>query len=95
MIHLNSRYHCWNIMGGSGDSFEQSIPLLEYVLRGIKSDEAKKEMHLGLPITPCIMQQLWMVWERDPGNSEHIMLLAACCTCFCFCFCFFRTPSFR
>ena len=73
------------IMGGFSDPFEQSMPLLEYVLRGIKSDQAKKGMtavRTRLPITPSIMQQLRLVWERDPGNCDHIMLWAACCTCF-------------
>ena len=32
------------IMGGFSDPFEQSMPLLEYLLRGIKSDQAKKGM---------------------------------------------------
>ena len=30
------------ITAGHGDPFQQSLPLLEYVLRGIKSDQAKK-----------------------------------------------------
>ena len=79
------------IIGGFGDPFEQSLPLLEYVLRGIKSDQAKRgtTVRTRLPITPSIMQRLRLVWERDPGNSDHIMLWAACCTCF------FRIPSFR
>ena len=72
------------IIGGFGDPFEQSLPLLEYVLRGIKSDQAKRgtTVRTQLPITPSILQRLRLVWERDPGNSDHIMLWAACCTCF-------------
>ena len=69
---------------GLGDPFEKPLPLLEYVLKGIKSDQAKK-MPAGrsrLPITPDILQRIWKVWNRDPGNPDLIMLWAACTTCF-------------
>ena len=73
-------------MGGLGDPFGQPMPLLEYVLKGIKSEQAKKgpsAARTRLPITPAIMRQLRSVWEKDPKNGDHIMLWAACCTCFC------------
>ena len=44
-----------------GDPFQQSLPLLEYVLRGIKSDQAKKSpspRRTRLPITPEIMLKI-------------------------------------
>ena len=69
-----SGVHHLQIMGGFGDPFEQSMPLLEYVLRGIKSDQAKRgtTVRTQIPITPSIMQRLQLVWERDPGNSDYI-----------------------
>ena len=76
-------------MGGFSDPFEQSMPLLEYVLRGIKSDQVKKGMtavRTRLPITPSIMQQLRLVWERDPGNCYVVGSMLHL---------FFRIPSFR
>ena len=35
-----------------------------------------------LPIKPDILQRIWKVWNRDPGNPDLIMLWAACTTCF-------------
>ena len=79
-------------MGGFDDPFEQSMPLLEYVLRGIKSDQAKRgtTVRTQIPVTPSIMQRLQLVWERDSGNSDYTMLRAACCTYF---FRFFRSDE--
>ena len=62
----------------------ESLEILWYVLKGIKSDQPKR-MPAGrswLPITPDILQRIWKVWNRDPGNPDLIMLWAACTTCF-------------
>ena len=48
---------------GLEDPFEKRLPLLEYVLKGIKSDQAKR-MAAGrsrLPISPDILQWIWKV----------------------------------
>ena len=81
-----SACHQLQITLGLGNPFEKPLPLLEYVLKGIKSDQAKR-MPAGrsrLPITPDILQRIWKVWNRDPGNPDLIMLWAACTTCFFF-----------
>ena len=33
-------------------------------------------------MTPDILMKLRSVWEQEPGNYDHIMLWAACCTCY-------------
>ena len=60
------------------------LPLLEYILKGIKSDQAKKLPSGGrtrLPITPGILGQLHRVWNREAHKADNIMLWAACCMC--------------
>lgn len=72
-------------MSQMGDPFQNTFPLLELVLKGIKREQAKlgslkpKER---LPITPEILRRIRQVWERDSANPDMIMLWAACCTCF-------------
>ena len=88
------------IITGQGDPFHQPLPLLEYVLRGIKSEQAKKSpspSRTRLSITPEILLSIRSSWEKDAANVDHVMLWAACCTCF---FGFLRsgevtTPSAR
>lgn len=73
------------IMGGMGDPFVASWPLLEYTLKGLKLRQAKcksTRSKTRLPITPNIMRQLRESWERDSSHPDNIMLWAACCTCF-------------
>ena len=58
-----SACHQLQITLGLGDPFEKRLPLLEYVLKGIKSDQAKR-MAAGrsrLPISPDILQWIWKV----------------------------------
>lgn len=74
-----------HIVAGKGDPFKEDMPLLEYTMRGIKSDQARNGESVSrtrLPITPAILLQLRKVWERDASNPTHIMLWAAVCTCF-------------
>ena len=33
-------------------------------------------------MTPSILLKLRSVWEENPGNYDHIILWAACCTCY-------------
>ena len=73
------------ILGGMGDPFVASWPLLEYTLRGLKLRQAKCQTtrpKSRLPITPKIMRQLRESWESECSRPDNIMLWAACCTCF-------------
>ncbi len=72
-------------MAGFGDPIFSSMPTLEYLLKGIKSFQAKQGLtprRSRLPITPGILRKLREVWEQQPHNPDHIMLWAACTTCF-------------
>ena len=72
------------IEAGLPDPFQGSMPRLSYILRGVRSNEAK----LGagtrerLPITPGILRKLHALWS--PSGTEHDTKLvwAACCLCF-------------
>lgn len=73
------------ILGGMGDPFAASWPLLEYTLRGIKLEQSKNAAFREkprLPITPTILRLLRKFWEEDKSNPDHIMLWAACCMLF-------------
>ena len=73
------------VMSGQGDPFREKMPLLEYVLRGIKSEQAKKSptsQRVRLPITPEVLLQMRHVWERNSREPDNIMLWATCTTCF-------------
>ena len=83
--YLSAIRHNMQIMSGFGDPFVQSLPKLEYVLRGIKLDQAKKgqgNVRVRLPMTPSILRKMRVVLERERSNFDNIMLWAACCTCF-------------
>ena len=60
------------------------MPRLQYVLRGIKSEEAKKDNRPRprLPITPAILAQIDHILLKDPSNSDNIMLWSASLLCF-------------
>ena len=66
------------------DPHISSMPKLEGVIKGIKSQQAKKQpvVRPRLPITPVIMQKMRAVWEKDSRNQDNIMLWAAVCACF-------------
>ena len=70
------------IVGGLGDPFTISLPLLEYTLRGVKLRQAKKQMTrpwTRLPMTPSLMKKLRSSWEKDSQSHNNIMLWAAYC----------------
>ena len=74
------------IVGGLGDPFAASWPLLEYTLRGIKLRQAKDKnsrTKKRLPITPGILRKLREVWGKEAHLVDNIMLWAVCCMCFC------------
>ena len=63
---------------------------LEYVLRGVKYDQAKtgrNKTRTRLPITLKLLRCIRAELMRDHGKHDNIMIWAACCTCF-FGFCF-------
>ncbi len=69
-----------------------SRPRLEYVLKGIKRQQAKAgaKSNPRLPITPAILRKLCHQWDST-GNRDSIMLRAASCVSF---FGFLRTAEF-
>ena len=72
-------------MQGFGDPFERQMCRLEYVLKGIKSEQAKTPTmrpRIRLAITPAILLRLCGIWEKDQHNADNIMLWAAVCMCF-------------
>ena len=68
------------------DPFAKTPPMsrLEYVMRGIKKDEAAKSKGTRerLPITPEILRKIKAVWEPEGTQRDTKMLWAACCLCF-------------
>lgn len=71
---------------GLGDPFGAgaSFPRLEYVLRGVKRVEARKEgaNKQRLPITPSILAQLRDVWAPQGHTWEIRLIWAASTLCF-------------
>ena len=75
----------WQIMAGLGDPFLKDTPLLDYVLKGIKMEQAKAstgQPKERLPITPDIFLRVRTVLERDRSNYTSILLWAVYCTAF-------------
>ena len=60
------------------------MPRLHYVLRGIKSKEAKHQAPTKrrLPVTPAILLKVYSILEDDPSNFDNIMIWAASLLCF-------------
>ena len=60
------------------------MPKLQFVLRGIKSDDTKQSLqpHPRLPVTPTILSHVHKVWAQSPTEFNHIMLWAASTFCF-------------
>ena len=61
-----------------------SMPKLEKVIRGIKSQQSLKRSSgdKRLPITPDLLQKIRRYLEQQAANPDGIMLWAAMCTCF-------------
>ncbi len=73
------------IESGLGDPFAKaSWPRLEYVLKGIKRNQAETGVKSKprLPITPTILKKLKSVWEPNAAQGDIKMIWAACCLCF-------------
>ena len=74
--YLSAARHL-QIMSGQGDPFREKMPLLEYVLRRIKSEQAKRfptAQRVRLPITPDMLVRIRQVWERHCKHPDNIML---------------------
>lgn len=73
------------IVGGLGDPFVASWPLLQYTLRGVKLNQSRNvkfRPKQRFPVTPKILRLLRKFWEAEKGSSDNIMLWAACCMLF-------------
>ena len=72
-------------MSGFGDPNMSAMPILEYLLRGVKLEQAKQQPEAArtrLPVTPTILRRLRRELDKEPSKWENVMLWAACCTCF-------------
>ena len=72
-------------MAGYGDPFSSSMPVLEYLLRGIKYNQAKQcpeSRRMKMPVTPQILLRMRAVLEKSAHSKDNIMLWAACTACF-------------
>ena len=59
-----SAIRCGQIMAGFGDPFVSSMPIVEYLLRGIKYNQAKQcpeSKRTKMPVTPSIL--LWATYS--------------------------------
>ena len=74
----------FHIINNRGDPFIQDMPWLQYVIRGIKSEEARKDKQSRprLPITPAILSEILQILLKDPYSFDNIMLWAASLLCF-------------
>ena len=56
-------------MSGFGDPDVASVPILEYLLKGVKQEQAKQNpecMCTHLPITPAILWSLRSELDKEP-----------------------------
>ena len=69
---------------GFNSPFEESMPKLDRVMKGIKVEQGKKGQapQRKLPITPKILRQFRAQWTRIGGDYEETMLWAAATVCF-------------
>ena len=59
------------------DPYISSMPKLEEVIKGMKSQQAKKQPVVR-PHLPIIMQKIRAVWEKDHRNQDNIILGPQC-----------------
>ena len=75
----------WQVISGMGDPFRSDLPLLEYVPRGVRMDQARNRE--GSPverllITPDILLKVRVILEQNRMSFDNIMLWAVYCTAF-------------
>ncbi len=66
------------IAAGYKDPFATPWHRLEYVLKGIKRDQAEKGIK-SVPITSAILRKLKQVWKASSENHHTKMIWVACC----------------
>ena len=74
----------YNIEQSHPDPFLKDMPRLHYVLRGIKSEEAKGQTHTKqrLPVTPTLLIKMYSSLRSNPHDFNNIMIWAASLVCF-------------
>ena len=74
----------YQIIQSHPDPFITNMPKLQYVLRGIKSEEVKKDQpqRQCLPVTPTILHKIHQVLLCNPNDFNNIMLWSAFLLCF-------------
>ena len=84
-VYLSALPH-HQIDSGRGDPGIPRMVQLEYILKGIKRDNAQfsNSRKDSQPITPSILSRLFSVWEGRPDLRDAKMLWAAACLAFCF-----------
>ena len=72
------------IESGLPNPFLSNMPRLEYVITGVKCEEAEKGAgsRTRLPITPDILHKLKRLWEEKANEWDTRMIWAACLLCF-------------
>ena len=80
------RYH--QIACGCGDPYISQMSRLEYVLKGIRKDEAHnqavRQVRVRQPLTPSILKRLFEVWKKIPIIRDAKMWAATCLAYFGF-----------
>ncbi len=71
----------WHIAEGREDPFQSRMERLQYMLQGVKREEASRgcSPRVRLPITPAILRKLKAVWQCQSPSQDRRMLWAAVC----------------
>ena len=74
----------FHVKAGLVDPFRGAMPRLDYIMRGVKKNEAVtgSSGRECLHITPVIMRQLRGVWCLSGESWDTKLIWAACCLCF-------------
>ena len=77
--HYLSGIRFFHIMHSYPNPFASDLPKLQYVLRGVKLEEAKtgQPQQSRLPVTPQILTRIHTILIQNPTDFDNIMLWAA------------------